>query len=115
AARIIKHQARSRAELLHALAEIRETVGACAADSVTTHHASVATVRLYACALNLLSLLEDEAAAAGVSGLLDAECARLRRLEAAKEARAAEEETCTAYTTRIAFNGPPRTRSLSSN
>jgi hypothetical protein len=115
AARIIKHRARSRTELLHALAEIRETACAVASDSIATHHASVATVRLYACALELLSLLKDEAAAAGVSRLLDAECARLRQLEAAKEARAAKEETCTAYTTRIAFNDRPQTRSLSSN
>jgi hypothetical protein len=115
AARIIKHQARSRTELLHALAEIRETVCAGALDLTTTHHASVATVRLYACALNLLSLLKDEAAAGGVSRLLDAECARLRQLEVMKDARAAKEETCTAYTTRIAFNDQPQTRSLSSN
>jgi hypothetical protein len=113
AARLVKHQARSRTELLHALAEIRETVRA--GDSTATHHASVATVRLYACALDLLSLLKDEAAAAGVSRLLDAECARLRRLEAAKEARAAKEETCKAFTTRIVFNDRPQTRSLSSN
>ena len=115
AARLIKHQARSRTELLHALAEIRETVCAGALDLITTHHASVATVRLYACALNLLSLLEDETAAGGVSRLLDAECARLRRLEAAKEARAAKEEICTAYTTRIVFNDRPQTGSLTSS
>ncbi|HEY0377696.1 MAG TPA: hypothetical protein VGC87_12295 [Pyrinomonadaceae bacterium] len=115
AARLVKHQARSRLELLHALAEIRETVCAGAEDLTATHHASVAAVRLYACALDLLSLLKDEAASAGVSRLLDAECARLRQLEAMRDARAAKEETCTAYTTRIVFNDRPQTRSLSSN
>ena len=115
AARLVKHQARSRLELLHALADIRETVGAGALDLTATHHASVATVRLYACALDLLSLLKDEAASAGVSRLLDAECARLRQLEAVRDARDAKEETCTAYTTPTVFNGRPQTRSLSSN
>ncbi|HWT01016.1 MAG TPA: hypothetical protein VN256_12280 [Pyrinomonadaceae bacterium] len=115
AARLIKHQARSRLELLHALAEIRETVCAGAGDLTATHHASVAAVRLYACALDLLSILEGAAAAAGVSKLLDAECARLRELEALKEARATKEETCTAYTTHRAFTGKPQTRSLSSS
>ena len=119
AARLALHQARSRVELLHALAEIRETVSAGDAhrqNSTAIHHASVAIVRLYACALNLLSLLEDETAAGGASRLLDAECARLRQLEATKEGRAAKEETCTAYTTQIVFNGSkPRTESLSSS
>lgn len=118
AARLALYQARSRVELLHALAEIRETVSAGDARSKNlsaSHHASVAIVRLYACALNLLSLLEDEAAAAGVSRLLDAECARLRQLEAMKEGRAAKEETCKAPTTQIVFTGQPQTGSLSSS
>lgn len=118
AARLAKHQARSRLELLHALAEIREAVGTFAArgsDLIATHHTGVATVRLYACALNLLSLLDDETAAGGISKLLDAECALLRRLEAVREGRAPKEETCTAYTTRIVFNDQPQTRSLSSS
>ena len=118
AARLVKHQARARVELLHALAEIRETVSASNARSKNlsaSHHASVAIVRLYACALNLLSLLEDEAATTGVSRLLDAECARLRQLEAMKEGRAAKEETCKAHTTQIVFTGQPQTGSLSSS
>ena len=94
AARLNRHQARSRAELLRALAQVREWPrGDGALQGLTVpRHTSVATVRLYACALNLLSLLEDETTATGVSKLLDAECARLRQLEAMPEARVAKED-----------------------
>lgn len=108
AARLVKSQARSRVELLNALAQIREWPRTVAGseDSTAERHASVAIVRLYACAHNLLSLLKDEAAAAGVSKLLDAECARLRRLE----------ETCRAYTTPMFFTGKnPQPQNLSSS
>jgi hypothetical protein len=42
----------------------------------------VAVLRFYGQAINLLSLLEDETAAMRTARLLDAECARLRKLEA---------------------------------
>lgn len=99
AARLVAHQARARTELLHALAEIREIVGetTASANLITARHLSVETLRFYACAFDLLSLLEDESAAIVIARLLDAECARLRRLEALsrKESKTTEEELCT--------------------
>ena len=97
AARLARHQASSRVEFLNALASVRESLGPTLAPN-----ACEMIVRLYACALDLLSLLGDEDAARGVLRLLDAE-------------RAAKEETCTAYTTQIAFDGRSQTRSLNSN
>jgi hypothetical protein len=98
AARLIAHQARSRTELLHALAEIREITASASSlkETAQARHASVAIVRFYGHAFNLLSLLEDETAAASVARLMDAECSRLRRLEALnlKETRHEEEELC---------------------
>jgi len=84
AMRLVTHQARARTELLHALAEIREIVGnATELTNVTpARHLSVEAVRFYGHAFNLLSLLEDESAATSIARLLDAECTRLRRLEA---------------------------------
>jgi hypothetical protein len=101
-ARLITHQARARTELLHALAEIREVGDRREVSNFNTaamRHLSVATVRFYSQAFNLLSLLEDETAAAGIARLLDVECARLRRLEALgrKERDTTEEELCTAH------------------
>jgi hypothetical protein len=104
AARLIAHQARSRTELLHALAEIRETrVNANSLeDTARARHASVGIMRFYSHAFNLLSLLEDETAAARVARLMDAECSRLRRLEALslKETRDNEEELCRTHQAR---------------
>jgi hypothetical protein len=115
-ARLITHQARSRTELLHALAEIREITGNTASSTGAKHalHLSVATVRFYSHVFNLLSLLEDETAARGVARLMDAECWRLRRLEtfSQQEARATEEESCTRHATHTVFSSPPQTRAL---
>ncbi|MGA9995977.1 MAG: hypothetical protein WBP93_11220 [Pyrinomonadaceae bacterium] len=90
AARLVKHQADSRTELLHALAEIREVAfdGLVSSNSQgsATRYVSVALLKFYGHAVNLLSLLEDESAVRSVARLLDAECARLRRLESALEA-----------------------------
>ena len=94
AARLSRHQARSRVELLHALASVRESLGPAAA-----RHACETIASLYACSLDLLSLLGDEAAADGVSRLLDA-------------VRAAKEEPCTLHTTQKIFPGQPQTRAL---
>jgi hypothetical protein len=86
AARLIAHQARSRLKLLHALATVREINSDSLAESpanlIAARHLSVARLRFYGQAINLLSLLEDESAARRVAQVLDAECARLRRLEA---------------------------------
>jgi hypothetical protein len=90
-ARLITHQARSRVELLHALAAVREIGGAppiralsdaTAARQLSTA-LSTAVLKFYGQAINLLTLLEDESAATSAARLLDAECARLRGLEAA--------------------------------
>lgn len=83
--RLIAHHARSRIELLHALAAVREINNERAESSTkpaAARHLSVARLRFYGQAINLLSLLEDESAARSVARLLDRECARLRRLEA---------------------------------
>ncbi len=117
-ARLLAHRERARTHLLHALAEMRELT-----DDAFTHknlaaarHTSVAHVRFYAHAINLLSLLEDEGASRGVARLLDAECARLRRLERTgmdqvPEATAGEER-CTPHTHHLAFTGPSQTTPL---
>lgn len=119
-ARLLAHRERARTNLLHALAEMREL-----ADDALTHknlaaarHTSVALVRFYAHAINLLSLFEDEGAARVIARLLDAECVRLRRIESggmdrAPEATAAAgEERCTPHTHHLAFTGPSQTTPL---
>jgi hypothetical protein len=117
-ARLITHQARARTELLHALADtgdIASSAASPAPDTVTARHLSVATMRFYSHAFNLLSLLEDESGAQGVARLLDAECARLRRLEALGriESDATEEELCTAHHPhRRVFISQPQTGAL---
>jgi hypothetical protein len=85
--RLIAHQARSRVELLHALAAVREVGGGAPLnralpDAAAPRQLSVAVLRFYCQAINLLTLLEDESAATSAARLLDAECARLRVLEA---------------------------------
>ncbi|HEX8491721.1 MAG TPA: hypothetical protein VF658_02670 [Pyrinomonadaceae bacterium] len=86
-ARLIAHQSRSRVELLHALAAVREIGGAKSArllpDATLARQMSLAVLKFYVQAINLLTLLEDESAATSAARLLDAECARLRSLEAA--------------------------------
>ena len=110
AARLVTHQARARTELLHALAEIRETVGGAMAlmNTRAARHLSVALLRIYGHALNLLSLLEDESATLSVARLLDAECARLRRLEtlSQQERKATEEDLCTIRAPQTALTSP---------
>ena len=87
-ARLIVHQSRSRTELLHALASVREVCMKTPATWPPTQEAaimrplSVAVIEFYAQAINLLTLLEDESAARSAARLLDAECGRLRKLEA---------------------------------
>ncbi len=86
-ARLIAHQARARTELLHAMASVREVcMDAPAAwppaQAAVVRQLSVAVIEFYAQAINLLTLLEDESAARSAARLLDAECGRLRKLEA---------------------------------
>jgi hypothetical protein len=116
AARLVAHQARARTELLHALAEIREIEGCATAplNVSAARHLSVETIRFYACACDLLSLVEDESAATCVARLLDAECARLRRLEtlSQNESKAAQEEQCTRHAPQTAFASPSQASAL---
>jgi hypothetical protein len=91
-ARLRAHHADSRLELLHALAELREVFETTHAATTTDAHTATehvagarplfaALLETYARAIDLLSLLEDERAARRVARLLDAACARLRRVE----------------------------------
>lgn len=126
-ARLLAHRERARTNLLHALAEVRAL--SPADDAATSQrnpsaarYASVAILRFYAHAINLLSLLEDETAARVTARLHDAECSRLRRLEnsadtdrAMEEAvpvSAAGEEECKPHIPHLAFTGPSRTETL---
>lgn len=105
--RLLEHHERARAELLHALADLREAsplrlseieTGATA-NADADLRLSEAILQAYACAVELLSTLEDRRAAMSVARLLDAECARLRRVESSNSrhahARPAGGETCT--------------------
>lgn len=100
-ARLRAHHADSRLELLHALAELREVLESTHAGTSTDAQAATqylagartlfaALLETYARAVDLLSLLEDERAARRVARLLDAACARLRRIES-RQAHAAPE------------------------
>jgi hypothetical protein len=123
-ARLYAHREQARTTLLHALAEVRELSDDATSSSlarvniVAARHLSVAMLRFYGEAINLLSLLEDEDAARKVARLLDAECARLRRLEALSldrsqdEEHPAGEESCRPHTSRLAFTGPSQTSPL---
>ncbi|HYO99943.1 MAG TPA: hypothetical protein VER76_07115 [Pyrinomonadaceae bacterium] len=81
-ARLKAHQAESRLELLHALAELREVFERTHPTATDAAHATralrAALLEAYARAIDLLSLLEDASAATSVARLLDAACARLR-------------------------------------
>lgn len=115
--RLFAHRERARAELIHALAGVREATGrlhggtARGETSAAARRASESLVRALARAFELLSLLEDEEAARRVARLLDAECARLRRLEAADEILPEDggrkgAQPCTTRAARRAFATP---------
>jgi hypothetical protein len=108
-ARIRAHLERARAELVHTLAEVREVAAvdvnrldSCAGEQADLRARSKAILKSYGHAIELFSLLDDPLAARSVARLLDAECARLRRLGAPMETGASErtcrEEQCTAHT-----------------
>ncbi|MCA1633375.1 MAG: hypothetical protein LC802_06540 [Acidobacteria bacterium] len=86
ATRLFAHRERARAEMIHALAYVRELADTFPfAEEIrasASRRISEMLLRAFARAVELLSLLEDEGAARRVARLLDAECARLRRLEA---------------------------------
>jgi len=102
-ARLAAHLDSSRARFLQALTELHrrapEHFPSLLADSVKKRELSERTLRVYTCAIDLASLLEDRETALRIAPLLDAECARLRALEASTTKVAPmlfshEEETC---------------------
>lgn len=116
--RLFAHRERARAELIHALAGVREATGQLHAGAQpiesfnhAARRASESLLRALARAVEMLSLVEDEEAARRVSRLLDAECARLRRLEAATADEALEDtrkgaQPCTTPAAHRAFATP---------
>jgi hypothetical protein len=101
-ARLDAHRTRARAELVHALAEMHETI-ASGLDSEprgrVASKLSEAILTSYGQAIEIFSLLDDREAVMSMARLLDVECARLRRLAAANVEGARErpfgEEQCT--------------------
>jgi hypothetical protein len=110
-ARINTHGERARAELVHMLAEVREIVDATGLNARRNASSiaalSEAILKTYGRAIEMFSLLDDHDAAMSVARLLDAECARLRRLETAgaEESRATPfgEEPCETFTPHLAL------------
>jgi len=95
--RLLAHRERARAELVHALADAGDVAHAIYSTSRPFHspkqtggeaakRISEALLHAFSRAIELLSRFDDRAAVVGVARLLDAECARLRRLEARDEA-----------------------------
>jgi hypothetical protein len=95
--RLLAHRERARTELVHALADACELAHTLCSTSRPFHASaqtgdeaakqiSEALLRALARAIELMSLFDDRAAVVGVARLLDAECARLRRLQAQGEA-----------------------------
>lgn len=129
AARIKAHHERARAELVHLLAEARETIDAAAlnarANVSTMLSLSEAILKSYGRAIEMFSALDDRSAAMSVARLLDVECARLRRLEVAvaNEGRAATtnaaaavapfgEEPCETFPPHLVLRGLPQGSNL---
>lgn len=107
---LASHRERARDELIHALASAAEAAhkraSAAAGGGELRRQISEALLKAYALSVEMLSLFDDRAAVVSASRLLDAECARLRRLEArGVEAGDAQEgvETCTTPAARGAF------------
>jgi hypothetical protein len=125
--RLVLHRERAREEVLHALASARELPDllprATREDGRALRSVSESLITVYAQSVELFSVLDDRAAVLGAARLLDAECARLRRLETLllEDARPAEEgapegEPCTtraeltAYATDALLTGSTPTR-----
>lgn len=107
--RLVAHRERARQEFLHALAELRDAHGGTRAvpeESRVSSRGSLgailseALLQVFARAVELFSAFDDRRAALGVARLLDAECARLRRLQTSDTehalSRGTEGELCTA-------------------
>ncbi len=102
-ARLAAHLDSARAGFLQALTELRrrapDALSLSLADGVKKRDLFKRILRVYACAIDLASLLEDRATARRIEPLLDAECALLRALEACPTRDAStlpshEEEIC---------------------
>ncbi|HYE13542.1 MAG TPA: hypothetical protein VD968_03765 [Pyrinomonadaceae bacterium] len=76
--RLVAHRERARSELVHALAGVRELTFAL--EGAAAGRASEALLGALARAIELLSLFDDRETVVRAARLLDAECARLRRL-----------------------------------
>lgn len=105
--RLVLHRDRARDEALHALASVRELMDELPHetrdDARHLRAVSESLVTVYAQSVELFSALDDRAAVLGAARLLDAECARLRRVETLlleedarrRQAGATEGESCT--------------------
>jgi hypothetical protein len=119
-ARIKEHYGRARAELVHALAEVREVVDTtrlnARTDAASMTQLSQAILESYGRAIEMFSLVDDQSAAMSVARLLDVECARLRRLEASIVAEArgrpCGEELCETYAPQLAWRGLAQSSNL---
>jgi len=135
--RLLAHRERARSELVHALADVRDLAhklypptrpfhsaggagGAHPTEPAGGHgvrQVSEALTEALARAIELLSLFDDRATVTSVARLLDAERARLRRLEdeAAHAPRFTREggESCTTRADHKAFATPPLTTTTS--
>ncbi len=96
-ARLRVHHEQARDRLIHALAELLETVehdlSAPAANAPQFTQLYWLLIRVFAQTIDLLSLLDDQAAALRVARLLDAACAWARRHEVLNLPRTTAAET----------------------
>ena len=125
--RLLAHRERSRSELVHALADVRDlarntyppprpfhaadySVGENANQIPDAKQISESLLHALARTIEMLSIFDDRATVVSVGRLLEAECARLRRLEA--EAMPAPRvtreggESCTTQAVHTAFATP---------
>jgi hypothetical protein len=117
--RLLAHRERARSELIHALAdacEVAHDAGAGRTNGVAQGDAagrvSESVLRALARAIELMSLFDDRAAVVSAARLLDAECARLRRVAVTRaeseppDGRREGAEPCTTRAAHTAFATP---------
>jgi hypothetical protein len=117
--RLLAHRERARSELIHALAdacEVAHDAGAGRTHGVAQGDAagrvSESVLRALARAIELMSLFDDRAAVVSAARLLDAECARLRRVAGTRaeseppDGRREGAEPCTTRAAHTAFATP---------
>lgn len=109
AARLEQHHARARMEVLDGLAALGDRTDAAQltddANADDLRRLSLVVLGLFGRALDLFSLVEDDAAAMTMAQLLNDECKRLRRFAALAKAAEQEfgtgEQSCTTHTSRL--------------